>query len=191
MKSPTMKAFMTRQQSLIAALPALLLFLAGASAIAQGDYSPLQVIRAATPERPLLVMPNDTSAPSEAYVDDVRIRVAVENDFRVYRVFHNGVTRALHVPLDAQLRYAAFDPERGRFEMLSPGLRVELENYDLLHQIVGAAGGTGGKAYPALGFAIVELPPHANPVEAADAIEALPGVVDVRLMIEGPQRVPN
>ena len=191
MKSPRMKAFMTRQRSVIVALLAVPLFLASASAVAQRHSAPLQVIRSATLERPLLVMSTDTSTPGEAYVDDMRIRVAVENDFRVYRVFHKGVTRALHVPLDAELRYAAFDPDRDRFEMLSPGLRVELENYDLLDQIVAAAGGTRGKAYPALGFAIVQLPPHVNPVEAAATIEPLPGVIDVRLMIEGPHRVPN
>jgi hypothetical protein len=175
----------------LVALPAILLLLAVARVPAQGYDVPLHVMRSATLGRPLLVMSTDTSAPSEAYVDGVRIRVAVEDDFRVYRVFHKGVTRALHVPLDAARRYSAFDPERGRFEMLSPGLRVDLEDYDLLDEIVAAVGGTGGKAYPMLGFAIVQLSPQANPVDVTEAIEALPGVTDVRLMLRGPIRVPN
>ena len=191
MKFPTVKTFMTCQRSLIAALLAVPLFLASASVLAQRHSAPLQVIRSATLERPLLVISTDTSTPREAYMDDVHIRVAVENDFRVYRAFHRGVTRTLHIPLDAEIRYAAFDPERDRFVMLAPGLRVELENYDLLDPIVAAVGGTRGKAYPVLGFAIVQLPPHVNPVEAVATVEALPGVVDVRLMIEGPHRVPN
>ena len=142
-------------------------------------------------ERPLLVMSTGTSVPSEASVDGVRIRVAVEGDFRVYQAIHEGVTRTLHVALDAAPRYAAFDAERNRFELLSPGLRVELEDYGLLDDVIAAAGGTGGKAYPMLGFAIVQLPPEANPVEAADAVMSLPGVIDAHVMIEGPPRVPR
>jgi hypothetical protein len=148
-------------------------------------------MRSATLERPLLVMATDASAPGEVYVDDVRIRVAIEDGARVYQVFHRGITRTLHVAPDAALRYVAFDPERNRFELLSPGLRVELEDYRLLDQVVAAVDGTGGKAYPMLGFAIVHLSPQANPVDAAHAIEAVSGVLDVRLMIEGPRRVPR
>ena len=162
-----------------------------AQAAGQGREAPLQVMRWDSLERPLLVMSTGTSAPGEAYADGVRIRVAVEGDFRVYQAFHKGVTRKLHVSLDAAPRYAAFDTERSRFELLSPSLRVELEDYGLLDEVIAACGGTGGKAYPMLGFAIVHLPAKDNPVDAAAAIESLPGVVDVSLMIEGPPRVPR
>ena len=175
----------------LAALPIMLLLEAGVRAAAQGHDAPLQIMRSQTLERPLLVMPTHTSAPGQAYVGDIRIEVAIEDEFRVYRVFHGGITRVLQVPLDASPRYAAFDPERNRFESLSPSLRVELQDYGLLDQVVAASGGIAGKAYPMLGFAIVQLPPQANPVDAANAIEALPGVVDARLMVEGPHRVPR
>ena len=190
MKSTTMNGCKVRRRSL-AALPALLLFLAFAHAAAQGQETPLHVMRAATLERPVLVMSTGAAAPSEVYVDDVRIRVAVEDGSRVYRVFHRGVTRTLHVAPDAAPRYVAFDPERNRFELLLPGLRVELADDGLLDQVVAAAGGSGGKAYPQLGFAIVQLSRRANPVAAAHAIEAVPGVIDVRLMTEGTRRVPR
>ena len=189
MKPATMNEHKARR--CLAALPVMLLLLAGVHAAAQGQDAPLHVMRSATLERPLLVVATDASAPGEVYVDDVRIRVAMEDGFRVYEAFHQGVTRTMYVALDAALRYVAFDPERNRFELLSPGLRVELEDYGLLDQAVAAAGGTGGKAYPMLGFAIVQLSPQANPVDAADAVEALPGVTDVRLMLRGTIRVPN
>ena len=75
--------------------------------------------------------------------------------------------------------------------MLSNGLRVELEDDGLLDDIVSAVDGIGGKMYPKLGFAIVQLSPRADPLDAADAIDALPGVTDVRLMLWGAIRVPN
>ena len=190
MKSAKMNGCKGRRRCL-GALPALLLFLAGAHAAAQGHDAPLHVMRSATLERPVLVMANDAAAPGEVYVDDVRIRVAVEDGMRVYQALHNGITRTLHVAPDAALRYVAFDPERNRFELLAPGLRVELADDGLLDQAVAAAGGTGGKAYPQLGFAIVHLSPQANPVDAAAAMEALPGVTDVRLMLRGTIHVPQ
>ncbi|MDE0208021.1 MAG: hypothetical protein OXP66_18550 [Candidatus Tectomicrobia bacterium] len=171
----------------------LLIFLvvAAAQAAGQGHEAPLQVMRWDSLERSLLVMSTGTSAPSEAYIDGIRIRVAVEGDFRVYQALHQGVTRTLHVSLDAAPRYAAFDAERGRFELLSPSLRVELEDYGLLDDVVAACSGTGGKAYPMLGFAIVQLSAQANPADAVNVIESLPGVIDARVMIEGPPRVPR
>ena len=184
-----MKVCKTRWRRL-AALPVLLL-LTGVHADAQGRGAPLHVMRSATLEGPLLVMAAHAAAPGEAYVDGVRIRVALEDGARVYRAFHRGVTRTLHVGLDAALRYVAFDPVRNRFEMLSNGLRVELEDYGLLEDIVSAVDGAGAKPYPMLGFAIVYLSPRADPVDAAGAIEALPGVTDVRLMLWRSIRVPN
>lgn len=172
-------------------LPVILLFVAATHAAAQAQGTPLHVMRSATLEQPLLVMSTDANAPGEVYVNDVRIRVAIEDDLHVYRVFHKGITRTLHVPLDAPLRYVAFDAKRNRFELLSPSLRVELEDYGQLDQIIAAADGIGGKAYPMLGFAIVQLSPQANPVDAAHAIEALPSVMDVRLMVRGMPRVPR
>ena len=131
MKSGKMKACKARRRW-PEALPVMLLFLTGAHAAAQGLDAPLHVMRSATLERPLLVMSTGASAPGEVYVDDVRIRVAIEDGNRVYQTFHKGITRTLHVPLDASLRYVAFDSERNRFELLSPGLRVELEDDGLL-----------------------------------------------------------
>ena len=168
-----------------------LAFLAGTHAAAQAPGAPLHVMRAATLERPLLVMSTGAEAPGEVYVDAVRIRVAVEDGVRVYRVFNRGVTRTLHVALDAAPRYVAFDPERNRFQLLSRSLRVELEDDGLLDQVVAAVGGTGSKAYPTLGFAIVQLPPLADPAAAARLIEALSGVTDVRLRVRGTPRVPR
>ena len=165
--------------------------LVGGQAAAQGQEAPLRLMRAASLERPLLVMPSDAAAAGEAYVDDVLIRVVVEGNFRVYEASHAGITRKLYVPVDAPLQYVAFDTERNVFEPLEPGLRVEMEDYGLLDGVVAAAGGTGGKAFPMLGFAIVDLPLDANPVDAADAIGAMGGVTDVRLMLRGTMRVPN
>ena len=183
-----MKMCRTRWRYLAAV--AVMLLLTGVHVAAQDHGAPLHVTRSATLEGPLLVMAAN-AAPAEAYVDDVRIRVAVEDGVRVYQAFHQGVTRTLHIGLDAAPRYVAFDPARNRFELLSPGLRVELEDYGLLEDIVSAVDGAGGKAYPLLGFAIVHLSPLSNPVDAADAIRNQAGVTDVRLMLRGTIYVPN
>ena len=184
-----MKIYKTRWRCL-AALPVVLL-VTGSHAAAQGPGAPLHVVRSATLEGPLLVMAADAAAPAEAYVDGVRIRVAIEDGVRLYQAFHQGVTRTLHVGPGAAPRYVAFDPGRNRFDMLSNGLRVELEDYGLLEDVVSAVDGAGGKAYPMLGFAIVHLRPLSNPVDAADAIRDVAGVTDVRLIPRGAIHVPN
>ena len=169
----------------------MLLLITATQAVAQGHDAALRVVRWTSLERPVLVMSTGTSMPGEAYVDGVRIRVAVEGGFRVYQAFHDGATRTLHVALDAVPRFAAFDPERNRFELLSPSLRVELEDDALLDDVIAASGAIGAKAYPMLGFAIVQLPSQVNPADAAGVVQSLPGVVDAQVMIERPPRVPR
>ena len=84
-------------------------------------------------------------APGEVYVEDVRIRVAIEDDVRVYRVFHKGITRTCTSPWTPRCAMWPSTPNETASELLSNGLRVELEDYGLLDQIVAAVDGTGAR----------------------------------------------
>ena len=136
-------------------------------------------------------MPFDTSLTGEVVATGgTRISIGVEGDYRVYRALHGGEEHFAHVALEGPPRRLAFDPDEGRFRDVLPTLRVELGNYDQFDNIVEAAGGTGGKVYEALGFAIVRLPPGENPAEVASRIGALPGVKSATIQLQGPLHVP-
>ena len=150
-----------------------------------------EILPAQTLEGNVLVMPFDTSITGDMMASGgARISIVVEGDYRVYRALLGGKEYQAHVAIEGPPRRLAFDPEEKRFRDVLPSLRVELGNYDRFEEIVEAAGGTGGKVYEALGFAIVRLPPGENPAKVASRIGALPGVKSATIQLQGPLHVP-
>lgn len=173
---------------------AVLLFAPGAHAEARAEAEfeqpgVFQVVQSATIDHPLLVLPGKSMA-GVASVDGWRLSAAEEGGFRVYRAVRGDRVRTLRVALSAP-RHVAFNPAAGRFERLAQNVRVELRDPGALDRVVEAAGGTGGKAYPLLGFALVHLPAGADPVSAARSIRELPVVVSARLTVRGARRKPR
>lgn len=165
--------------------------LLSATAVADEIAEPgaFQVFRSATIDHALFVLP-DESAAGAASVDGWRLSATVEDGFRVYRAARGERVHTARVALSAA-HQVAFNPAASRFERLARNLRVELRDPAALDRVVEAAGGTGGKAHPLLGFALVHLPAGADPVSAAAAVEGLPDVVSVRLTVRGPRREPR
>ncbi len=174
--SPTLRSCMIQLAILLVSIPAT-------SAYAQ-------VLSAVSNEGDVLVIPADVSTPQNAVVDGVNLSVSIEGSFRVYRAFVGGQTHSAHVAVDGPQRHMAFDRQQRRFREVLPSLVVELDSFGRLDEVVESAGGLAGKAYPDLGFAVVQLPGSANPAEAARALQAHPAVGAVRVQLAGPIRVP-
>ena len=151
----------------------------------------IHFVRSATNDHPVVIAPRHATAPIEAEVDGVVLSVRVENGFRVYRATREGQTRTAHEALSGPTRYWAYNPQRHRFERLSPVVRVELDDYDLLPGIVQAVGGTDSKVFSLLGFAVVNLPAELNPHTALQSIVHMPGVVSAHLVARTLRRVPR
>lgn len=148
-----------------------------------------EVTRAATVDHQLLVLPT-RSVEGSTSVDGWRLSTAASDGMRVYRAERGDRLHTKHVAISSRSRIA-FNPDTSRFERLAQVLRIELNDPSALDAVVKAAGGTNGKAYPLLDFAFVYLPADVDPVQAANAIRAMPAVANVRLTIKGPRREPR
>lgn len=168
-----------------------ILLLIGAGAVAQTHEGGLQIRRADTIDHALLILPSDARAIGFATLDGWRLSADEQDGFRVYRASKGDRDYIKRVALGTPNRRYAFNPKKARFEQLAQSVRVELSHQDLLEGIVRSAGGTGSKAYPMLGFALVHLSAEANPVQAAAAIQSMSGVLDARVMVRGPKRRPR
>lgn len=153
------------------------------------EQAAFAITLAETVDHPLLVLPR-RSAEGEGSVDGWRLSATVEDGFRVYRATRGDRIHTARVALSSP-RQVAFNPATSRFEHLAQNLRVELRDPQALDRVVEAAGGTGGKAYPLLGFALVHLPAGADPVGALRSVRELPVVVSARLTVRGPKREPR
>ena len=149
------------------------------------------MLAAETNEGPVLVLSDEAvSAGEVAVLPDTRVSVSIEGQYRVYRARHKGKDTQVHVSLDNPQRRIAFDPAQGRFRDILPSLRVEMDNFARFEDLVEQAGGTGGKVYEALGFALILLPDATNPAEVAAELKDLPGVTRATIQLQGPLYVP-
>lgn len=141
---------------------------------------------------PVMVLPLlENTGGGSMIADDVRIEMAVEGEFRVYRAHQDGLTRTVFEPVNSPAKRYAYDPRERRFDRVSSTLRIRLADYERLDDIVASVGGLGAKHYPALGFALLRLPAQRNPASVAQSLADDPLVVKAEVMLEDPIRVPQ
>jgi len=149
----------------------------------------LNVLAAPSGQGEVLVLPLD-GAPGTALIDGLRIETTIEGAFRVHRAHYRGRTHTAYAPLDGPVQRYAFDKTQGRFDEVTPNLLVRMTDYDELAAVIEAVGARRGKAYPALGLALLELPAEANPAEAAQRLLRHPLITSAEVQLRGALHVP-
>ena len=123
-------------------------------------------------------------------IEGLVVETRREGENLVYQAEYQGRSHKSHVRLDGRARHLAFNPRRHRFQEAASGLLVRLAEHQSLDAVIEAAGALSAKAYPALGWTLLNLPRNRNPAAAAQSIRAR-GLVDrVRLLLENDDRVP-
>ena len=152
-----------------------------------------RVLAVRSDDRDLLVVPiaDETTAPQVFAGDGIRFEVGVENGFRVYRARYEGRTHTARAPVDGPQRRFAFDPQYRRFDEVTSTLRVRVTDFDRLDEVIDAAGASGGKSYPALGWALLRLPAEANPAAVVRELNEHELVTGAEIMLRGPRRFPQ
>lgn len=151
------------------------------------------VLAVRSDDRRLLVVPiaDEATIPRVIAGEGVRFEVDVENGFRVYRAWYDGRTHTTRASVDGPQRRFAFDPKHRRFEEVTSTLRVRLTDFDRLDEVIDAAGASGGKSYPALGWALLRLPAAANPAAVARELSGHELVTGAEIVLRGPRRFPQ
>ena len=167
----------------------------GATGANAQEPAALGVLEATSEAREVLVMP--LHAPAEggtAVIGGMRVEVAAEGEFVVYRIRHDGRTHTAYNPVSGPRRWLAFDPGQGRFDEVASSVRVRMTSNEELAALIERMGASGGKAYPALGWALIRFPPTVNPADAVQRLASDPSVESAELLfrddIQLPMRVP-
>lgn len=125
-------------------------------------------------QRPVLLMAPDMDvAASPVDARPMRTQTLETANHRVHVVELDGETFAALVPLDGPSPRIVFDPARRSFARLLPSIRVETTDAAQLDTIATALGATGTTFFEPLGFAIVQLPPALDPLDAVARVNAL------------------
>ena len=142
-------------------------------------------------DRTVVMMPIEGSGVSGAWSPaGVNVQVSVDGELRTYRADYLGRTSTAHADISGPPTRFAFDTGERRFRLVSSTIRVELDDYDDLDQLVLERGALTGKAYPQLGFALIELPAVADPAEAVEFLDVDPRVRDASVLFAPAARRP-
>ena len=178
----------SRIAALTSSLAAALL---SACACAQAEFAPRVVLanggQGQVAVMPRLAMP---SAPMQA-IEGLQVGVGVEGGLLVHRARYQGRTHTAYAQLGGGERHLAFNPQRRRFEEVASTVLVRLAADEDIKPVVEAAGAVSGKAYPALGYALLQLPPEANPAAVAESLRSNPLVEGARLILRPDVTVPH
>lgn len=131
----------------------------------------------------LLMSPDMNATDSPVGAGPIRTRTLETATHRVHVVEFDGETFAALAPPGDPATKIVFDPARRTFARLLPSIRVETSDAAQLDRLVTALGATRATFFESLGFAIVQLPPTLDPLDAAARVNALQGrpVATVRL----------
>lgn len=144
---------------------------------------------AASAEGELLVLPSKMATIGQGRQAGVTFDVSVSDGIRIYRATVGGHSVSTKVSAVGPPTYLAFDLANRRFRKLAHTLRVELDGDEQLEQLVRKAGGTTGKAYPQLGFALIALPRDVDPADAVNRLNAGAGAA-AKVLFAPPRRRP-
>ncbi len=148
-------------------------------------------------DRTVVMMPAEDAGPAgglefsgASSLAGVAVRVSVEGDLRTYRAEYLGRTHTAYADMSGPPARFAFDTGERRFRAVSSTILVELDDYGVLDQLVLERGALSGKAYPQLGFALIELPAQADPAEAVEFLDVDPRVSDATVLFAPAARRP-
>ena len=159
--------------------------LSGVAMVGTAGAQELAVRTAVIGDDPVFVLPSGDSLPmGESSVEGVNISVSEAAGVLSYRASIGERTYTAHVDAAGPPRWLVFSPARQRFEALSGTVRVELLDNSSLNHLLLELDATHGKAYPALGFALIELDRDTNPVDVVDRLAVDPRVIEASLQFE-------
>lgn len=146
-------------------------------------------------EHDLLVLPDVEKASDSTFErDDFQIKIESENDKVKYEARELGTADDPIVHWESKSEepvHLVFDTKNKRFQRLMNKVRVVLSNYSELETLIEETDAKSGKAYPKLGYAVLELPTEKHPAATVKVLEARAEVQSAFVMIERPPEVPH
>lgn len=173
--------------SLVAA--ATLLASIAAAQAPDDEHADLSLRTAPTAKEDVLVLPSSVAAVGRGHHAGIAFDVSTSAGVRSYRATVGGRTAVTHTAVGGPATHLAFERSSGRFRKIASAIRVELDDYANLEERVREVGGLSGKAYPHLGFALIDLPGDVHPADAVNRLNGNAGTA-AKLLFAEPTRRP-
>lgn len=146
-------------------------------------------------ENDLLVIPTpDETSISTFELDDFEIEIESKEDKVKYEAREKGTVDEPIVHWEVESDepvYLVFNTKQKKFQRLTNKVRVVLDDYSDLDSLIEDTEAESGKAYPKLGYAVLELPTEEHPAAFIKTIESRAEVESAFVIVERPPEIPH
>ncbi len=146
-------------------------------------------------EHDLLVIPVVEKASKSTFeLDEIEIEIESKDDKVKYEAREKGTIDdpIVHWEVESdEPVHLVFDTKQKKFQRLTNKVRIVLHDYFELDSLIEETDAESGKAYPKLGYAILELPAEKHPATYIKAVEKRAEVDSAFVIIERPPEVPH
>ncbi|MCY3540581.1 MAG: hypothetical protein F4X56_10350 [Gammaproteobacteria bacterium] len=146
-------------------------------------------------ENDLVVIPAPEEASKSTYeLDDFEIEIESKDERVKYEAREKGTIDEpiVHWEVDSdEPVHLVFDTKQKKFQRLTNKVRVVLNDYTQLESLIEETDAESGKAYPKLGYAVLELPAEKHPATFTKAVEKRAEVESAFVIVERPPEVPH
>ena len=157
---------------------------------AQSEQEVIRVV-ALAPDHEAVVLPRvDQAVQGSWQFGDTALSVDLYEDRIRFQATIGDYTRTQWVSKTDKNGRFAFDQKTRKFRRMENSVRVQLDDYDQLPQIVEEVEALSGKAFPHLDFAVVLLPVDADVLYYRDRLATRAGVRSAIIMFQMPLNVP-
>ena len=142
-------------------------------------------------DQPVFSLPEPQSAmPGSWTVGDSVITVERHEEMVKFQAVKDDKTTTQWVSDTDKFGRFVYNEKKHKFERLTHSVRVKLRDYDTLHSIIEETSAIGGKAFPQLGFATLNLPKEVKPSQFVREISGHELVESAQVVVEPPRQIP-
>lgn len=153
------------------------------------EFQPVEV-EMEEQERAFTLPEIDKAAPGSYRVGNTEITVELHEENIKFKATTGNVERVQWVSETDEYGRFVYNEDKKKFERLTHSVRIVMNDYDKLQDLVEDTEAKGGKAFPELGFAIINLPKETHPLKFAEKVETREDVRSASIEVETPRQIP-
>ena len=130
------------------------------------------------------------AVPGSYRVGETQITVELDNENIKFTATTGSVERVQWVSETDEYGRFVYNEDKKRFERLTHSVRVVMNDYEKIEDLIEETEAKSGKAFPELGFAIVNLPKEVHPLKFSKQVENREDVKSATIEVESPRQIP-
>lgn len=136
-------------------------------------------------------MPEINKATAGSYrMGNTEVTVEIHEENIKFKAITGSVERVQWVSETDEFGRFIYNEGKKQFERLTHSVRIVMEDYEKLDDLVDETEAKGGKAFPDLDFAIVSLPKEIHPLDYSKQVAARNDVKSSTIEVETPRQIP-